>query len=102
MEARRQQSSLTAPATGILMKNVPCCFKMRLYCVALLVWREDPLYLEVLEELMKEGLMLNRCPVFPTTLPAAPLRAVLPKPIATQSSGISGIRGTICGVDCYD
>ena len=70
MEARRQESSPTAPTTGTLMKDVLCCFMMRLYRVALLVWREDPLYLEVFEELMKEGLMLNRCPIFPTTLPS--------------------------------
>ena len=70
MEARQQQSSPTAPTTGTLMKDALCYFMMRLYRVALPVWREDPLYLEVFEELMKEGLMLNRCPIFPTTLPS--------------------------------
>ena len=69
MEARRQQSSPTAPTTGTLMKDALRCFMMRLYRVALLVWREDSWYLEVFRELMKEGLILIRCPAFPTTLP---------------------------------
>ena len=68
MEARRQQSSPTAPTTGTLMKDALRCFMMRLYRVALLVWREDSLYLEVFRELMEEDLILIRCPAFPTTL----------------------------------